>query len=98
MPLLMALRPSYGLVDADSEWAGFASDLAFELWVDPAAPGEGYCRVLFCGRVLSLPPGGGRADGVCSLAALRGWLGGRGLLMASVSTWNALCKHAWPGL
>ena len=99
MPLLMVLRPSFGVTEEDADWADFASDLAFEVWTEEratvvavAAPKpEIYCRILYCGRVLELPPSAGRQDGLCTVAALRAWLGGRGLLISDVNDWNTLC-------
>ena len=96
MPLLMALRPRYGLSSddgANSKWADFAADLAFEAYVEGAgAEREIWCRVLFKGKVIDLPVSEGRADGVCSVKALRGWFAGEGLLMGDVKRWNELCK------
>jgi hypothetical protein len=82
-------------------WADFASELAFEAYAELGAAGAAasaagakaeYCRVLYNGRVLALPPCAGRADGVCRVSALRAWLEGEGLLLDNVQVWNTLCK------
>jgi hypothetical protein len=96
MPLLMALNPRYGVSsgeDANSVWVDFAADLAFEAYVEGlGAEREVWCRVLYRGQVMGLPVSGGRADGVCSVKALRGWLETQGLLMGDVKRWNEMCN------